>query len=362
MKESAYKEAGVDIKAGADVVDRIKPHIRKTMRDGVMDDVGGFGAFFDPAGTGYRDPLLVSSTDGVGTKLKVAIESGIHDTVGVDLVAMCVNDIIVQGAEPLFFLDYFATGKLDPATAETVISGVARGCSEAGCALIGGETAEMPGLYGEGDYDLAGFTVGAVERQNVVTGARIKAGDTVLGLASNGIHSNGFSLVRRLVEGAQGYGYDAPASFANGKTVAEALLEPTRIYVKPMLAALDVREEDGAQAVRGMAHITGGGLLENIPRILPEGLAVNLDAESWPFLPVFQWLGEAGRLSETDLAQTFNCGIGFVIVCSPDYAQALTHILSKEGESVYSIGKVTEREGNPAVTIENTDTAWLRKS
>jgi phosphoribosylformylglycinamidine cyclo-ligase len=347
MKQSAYKEAGVDIEAGAALVDRIKPAVKRTMRSGTMGGLGGFGALFDPKAAGYKDPILVSSTDGVGTKLKIAIETGRHTDVGIDLVAMCVNDLIVQGAEPLFFLDYFATGKLSVDTAQAVIEGIARGCEQAGCALIGGETAEMPGLYGPGDYDLAGFTVGAVERGSQVTGETIAPGDTVIGLPSSGVHSNGFSLVRAIVN-AGGLSYDTPAPFAPEQTLGEALLIPTRIYVKPMLAALK------SGGIKGMAHITGGGLTENIPRILPENTGVRIDAALWPRLPVFGWLAQAGKIDAADMARTFNCGLGMIIVTDAGKADAVMDVLRSHGEQPCKIGTVFAR-GNesPGVEIVN---------
>lgn len=358
MKENAYKDAGVDIEAGAELVERIKPHVKKTMRSGVVDGLGGFGAFFDAKKAGYDDPLLVSSTDGVGTKLKIAIETGVHDTVGIDLVAMCVNDIVVQGAEPLFFLDYFATGKLENDVAEAVIAGVTEGCHQAGCALIGGETAEMPGVYAPGDYDLAGFTVGAVARDRVITGEHIAAGDVILGLASNGPHSNGFSLVRKLVETTQGFGYETPAPFDDGKTVGESLLTPTRIYVKPLLQALRENDQNGQSVIKGMAHITGGGLSENIPRVLPDHLMAQIDASSWNLPDVFAWLGTAGDLSPEDMALTFNCGIGMAVICAADQAGNIAEILRAAGETVYEIGRIKARDGQSAISIENMDAAW----
>lgn len=345
MKDSAYKKAGVDIEAGDEVVDRIAPHARRTRRPGVMGGLGGFGALFDPKAAGFTDPVLVSSTDGVGTKLKIAIDTGLHRTVGIDLVAMCVNDIVAQGATPLFFLDYFATGRLDPAQAEDVIAGIAEGCVQAGCALIGGETAEMPGLYAAGDYDLAGFAVGAAERGQLITGDTIAVGDIVLGLESSGVHSNGFSLVRAL---SDKYGYDARAPFAPEKTLGEALLTPTRIYAKAVAA--------GRSGVKGIAHITGGGLLENIPRILPPGLSVTLDARSWPWPPVFAWLAREGRIGADDLARTFNCGIGLVIICAVADAPRIEKSLARAGEKVHRIGIVTAGAG--AVHIEHTADAW----
>jgi phosphoribosylformylglycinamidine cyclo-ligase len=342
MKASAYKDSGVDIDAGADLVDRIKPAVKATSRTGMMGGLGGFGALFDPKAAGYTDPILVSSTDGVGTKIKIAIDCNHHQTIGIDLVAMCVNDLIVQGAEPLFFLDYFACGKLDVATAQTVIEGIAQGCVQAGCALIGGETAEMPGLYAQGDYDLAGFTVGAVERGQQITGEQIKEGDVVLGLPSSGVHSNGFSLVRRLVEQA-GLSYDSPAPFDPSRTLGEALLTPTKIYVKSLLPAVR------AGGIKGMAHITGGGLTENIPRILPKGLAVRLDCASWPALPVFSWMAQTGSLAPEDMARTFNCGIGMVVIVDPAHLPRCLDLLKAQAETPYVIGAVTKSEGGPII-------------
>lgn len=359
MKQSAYKDAGVDIDAGAELVERIKPAVKNTMRSGVMGGLGGFGAFFDAKAAGYTDPLLVSSTDGVGTKIKIAIDTGRHDTIGIDLVAMCVNDLIVQGAEPLFFLDYFATGKLDVGTAETVIKGIAAGCAEAGCALIGGETAEMPGMYGEGDYDLAGFTVGAVNRDEVITGERIVAGDVILGLSSSGFHSNGYSLVRKIATSTQGHSYEDAATFADDMSVGEALLTPTRIYVKPLLKALKIKDADGKSAIHGMAHITGGGLTENIPRVLPDGLAAHLDAAQWPLPGCFRWLKEIGQLDAADMARTLNCGLGMIVICAADKAQEITALLEEQGESVHTIGRVTQTgEDGVRVPIDNLNTAW----
>jgi len=358
MKENAYKEAGVDIEAGAELVERIKPHVRKTQRDGVMSGLGGFGAFFDVKQAGFTDPVLVSSTDGVGTKVKIAIETGNHDTIGIDLVAMCVNDIVVQGAEPLFFLDYFATGKLENDMAEAVIKGVADGCETAGCALIGGETAEMPGVYAAGDYDLAGFTVGAVERNAVITGEHISEGDVILGMASNGLHSNGYSLVRRIVEKTVGLGYDSPAPFRNGVSLGEALLTPTRIYVRPLLEALRCKDKQNRAAIHGMAHITGGGLRENIPRVIPDTLCAVIDAGAWDLPPVFKWLAEEGGLGAEDMALTFNCGIGMAVICDARSAEEVGRILTAQGESVYKIGRVEARTGTDSIRIDNMDTAW----
>ncbi len=361
MKESAYKKAGVDIDAGEDLVERIKAPVKATFRKGVMTDLGGFGALFDLKQAGYRDPVLVSSTDGVGTKLRVAIEAGAHDTVGIDLVAMCVNDLVVAGAEPLFFLDYFACGRLDVDQAAAVVGGIAAGCREAGCALVGGETAEMPGMYASGDYDLAGFAVGAVERESILDGVRVAAGDVVLGLVSSGVHSNGYSLVRRIVE-TSGAAYAAAAPFAPEASLAAALLRPTRIYVKPVLEALRLKDAAGLSVIRALAHITGGGLLENIPRVIPAGLCVRLDAKSWPLPPVFSWLAETGQLSATELARTFNCGIGMVAVCAPAQAEEIMEILRARGEQVYTIGKVETAPSGAGglVHIDHMRDAWRR--
>ncbi len=348
MKQSAYKDAGVDIDAGAELVERIKPAVKRTARAGMMGGLGGFGAMFDPKAAGYKDPILVSSTDGVGTKIKIAIEAKRHETIGIDLVAMCVNDLIVQGAEPLFFLDYFATGKLEVGVAQSVIEGIAKGCEIAGCALIGGETAEMPGMYGAGDYDLAGFTVGAVEREDILTGQNIKAGDVVLGLGSSGVHSNGYSLVRKLFA-ASGLEYDSPAPFESGKTMGDALLAPTKIYVKSILKAIK------AGGINGMTHITGGGLSENIPRVLPTDTAVHLDAALWTRPGIFGWLAKTGNMDAADMARTFNCGIGMAVIVAADKAEAIAALLRAEGEEVFVIGKVEARGGNeaPQVIIDN---------
>lgn len=315
-----------------------------------MGGLGGFGALFDLAAAGFRDPILVSGTDGVGTKLKIAAAVDRHDTVGIDLVAMCVNDIVVQGAEPLFFLDYFATGKLDGRRARQVVKGIAAGCREAGCALIGGETAEVPGLYREGDYDLAGFAVGAAERGGLLTGETIQTGDIVLGLASSGLHSNGFSLVRHAVD-RLGFDYGDRAPFAEAPLGA-ALLTPTRIYVKSCLAAYR------AGRVKGLAHITGGGLVENIARILPQGLGAALDAASWPLPPVFGWLRRDAGIADDEMILTFNCGIGMAVVAAPGDAGDAERILSEAGETVFRIGAVTERGDGPAVTVAGTETSW----
>lgn len=355
---SAYKEAGVDIDAAAELVENIKPHIKRTHRSGVMSGIGGFGALFDLKETGYQDPVLVSGTDGVGTKIKIAIDNGIHDTIGIDAVAMCVNDIVVQGAEPLFFLDYFATGKLDTGVAEDVIKGVAKGCELSGCALIGGETAEMPGLYADGDYDLAGFTVGAVERAEMITGEAIAEGDLILGLASSGLHSNGFSLVRKIIEGTQGFDYDKKTSFSGGKTLQEFVLEPTRLYVKSVLEALGIKDESGAPAIHGMAHITGGGLLENVPRVLHDDVSAVIDVARWELPPIFKWLREAGNLKPSDLASTLNTGIGMVVICDADAKDALVESFEGNGETVFEIGRITKRNGSDLLLLENLDEVW----
>jgi phosphoribosylformylglycinamidine cyclo-ligase len=334
-KGLTYAEAGVDIDAGNRMVELIKPLVRATRRPGADAEIGGFGGLFDLKRTGFSDPILVAATDGVGTKLKIAIDTGRHDTIGIDLVAMSVNDLVVQGAEPLFFLDYFACGKLAPETGAMIVKGVAAGCREAGCALIGGETAEMPGLYRDGDYDLAGFAVGAAERNALLPRADIGAGDIVLGLASSGIHSNGYSLARRVVE-KSGLAWDAPAPFDQARTLGEALLTPTRIYVKSCLAAL--RE---TKALKGLAHITGGGFPDNIPRVLPDGAGVALDLARVPVLPVFKWLAATGGIAEPEMLRTFNCGIGMIAIVDAAGADAITYVLARAGEQVVRLGKVT---------------------
>ena len=329
-----YAQAGVDIDAGNALVERIKPLAKSTRRAGAEASLGGFGALFDLKAAGYDDPLLVTTTDGVGTKLKVAIETGIHDTVGVDLVAMCVNDLLAQGAEPLMFLDYFATGKLDVEAAATVVAGIAEGCRQAGCALVGGETAEMPGMYADGDYDMAGFCVGAVDRDKVLP--RLgdqKVGDILVGLGSTGPHSNGYSLVRRIVE-RSGLGWDAPAPFEPGKTLAEALMAPTRIYVKSLLPLLK------AGLVKGGAHITGGGLIENPPRCIAEGLEPAFDWNAWPMPPVFAWLQEAGGVADHEMRRTFNCGVGFVLIVAPENAEPVLASLLNAGETAFVCGQL----------------------
>ena len=332
-KSYSYAQAGVSIAAGNALVKAIAPLAKATRRPGSESDLGGFGAFFDPRAAGYTDPILVAATDGVVTKLRVAIEAGHHARVGIDLVAMCVNDLLVQGAEPLFFLDYFATGQLDTGVAEQVIAGIADGCKQAGCALIGGETAEMPGMYHAGDYDLAGFSVGAVERGTQLTGADIMAGDVILGLASSGAHSNGYSLIRAIISG-QALDWHGPAPFAPDCTLADALLEPTRIYVRSLLPLARTGQ------VRGLAHITGGGLLENIPRVLPPGCHARLAAGSWPLPPLMAWLMQAGSLPPAEMARTFNCGIGMVVIVRAGDADAVASALRDAGETVWRIGTI----------------------
>jgi phosphoribosylformylglycinamidine cyclo-ligase len=329
-----YADAGVDIDAGNAMVEAIKPLVRATRRPGADAEIGGFGGLFDLKAAGYTDPILVAANDGVGTKVKIAIESGIHDTVGIDLVAMCVNDLIVQGAEPLFFLDYLATGKLVPSDAVAIVKGIAAGCTQAGCALIGGETAEMPGLYAQKDYDLAGFAVGAVERGAVLPKG-VEAGQVVIGLPSSGVHSNGFSLVRRIVE-QSGLGWSDSAPFQPDSTMAEALLTPTRIYVKTVLQLL--REVGG---IHGLVHITGGGFIDNIPRVLPQNVGVALNIAQIPVLPVFKWLAKLGGVSEHEMLRTFNCGIGMVLIVDPDKAPAVLAHLGALGEHAVLIGTTT---------------------
>ena len=336
----SYKDAGVDIDAGDALVERIKPLAKKTMREGVLAGIGGFGALFEVPKR-YKEPVLVSGTDGVGTKLKLAFEWNMHDTVGIDLVAMSVNDVLVQGAEPLFFLDYFACGKLDIDTAAAVVGGVAKGCELSGCALIGGETAEMPGMYPPGEYDLAGFAVGAVEKSKILTGADIKPGDVVLGLASSGVHSNGFSLVRKCIERA---GNTTPATL-DGKPFRQALMAPTRLYVKNVLAAL------AAHPIKALAHITGGGLLENIPRVLPVELAAHLVKGSWPQTELFAWLQATAGIDDFEMNRTFNNGIGMVVVIDAASAAACAATLRAAGETVYEIGLIAERGQSAAVLV-----------
>ena len=344
-----YAEAGVDIDAGNLMVDKIKPLVRATRRPGADSEIGGFGGLFDLKAAGFKDPILVAANDGVGTKVKIAIESGIHDTVGIDLVAMCVNDLIVQGAEPLFFLDYYATGKLDPEAGVAIVKGIAQGCIESGCALIGGETAEMPGLYSRGDYDLAGFAVGAAERGTLLPRADVAAGDVVLGLPSSGVHSNGFSLVRRIVE-RTGLAWDAPAPFAPGQTLARALLTPTRLYVKPLLQALKA-----TSAIKALAHITGGGFPDNIPRVLPKSAACLLDLNAIPVLPVFKWLAKEGGVAEGEMLRTFNCGIGMIVVVEGARWQEAMQALQAAGEKPVRIGEIETRTGEAVRTRGKLD-------
>jgi len=335
-----YRDAGVDIDAGDALVERIKPAAKRTMRPEVLAGIGGFGALFEISKK-YREPVLVSGTDGVGTKLKLAFHLNKHDTIGQDLVAMSVNDILVQGAEPLFFLDYFACGKLDVDVAAQVIEGIAKGCELAGCALIGGETAEMPGMYPDGEYDLAGFAVGAVEKSAIINGGTIKPGDVVLGLASSGAHSNGYSLIRRIIERAKP---DLGANF-HGKTLAEAVLAPTRIYVKPLLALMQ------ALPVKGLAHITGGGLLDNIPRILQPGLTAVLDHSGWDLPPLFQWLQREGNVADAEMHRVFNCGIGMVVVVAAEYERQAVELLGAAGEHVFRIGRIDATQPGQAQTV-----------
>ncbi len=336
----SYRDAGVDIDAGDALVEAIKPLAKRTMREGVLGGIGGFGGLFEISKK-FKEPVLVSGTDGVGTKLKLAFELNRHDTVGIDLVAMSVNDILVQGAEPLFFLDYFACGKLDVATATAVVSGIAKGCEESGCALLGGETAEMPGMYPDGEYDLAGFAVGAVEKSQIIDGSKIVPGDVVLGLASSGIHSNGYSLVRKIIQVAKP---DLEADF-HGRKLADVLMAPTRLYVKPLLALM------AAMEVKGLVHITGGGLVENIPRVLQDNLTAVLDGSSWTMPPLFQWLQQHGGVADAEMHRVFNCGIGMTVIVSKENADAAMAQLQAAGETVYRIGEIRAREEGQAQTV-----------
>jgi phosphoribosylformylglycinamidine cyclo-ligase len=334
-----YAQAGVDIDAGNRMVDLIKPLVRATARRGADAEIGGFGGLFDLKGAGFRDPVLVAATDGVGTKVKIAIETGRHSTIGIDLVAMSVNDLVVQGAEPLFFLDYFACGKLDADMGASVVKGIAAACKESGCALIGGETAEMPGVYHGGDYDLAGFAVGAAERGELLPRPDVKPGDTLIGLASSGVHSNGFSLVRKVVE-KSGLKWDAPAPFASGQSLGEAMLTPTRLYVKSCLAA--IRQ---TKAVKALCHITGGGFPDNIPRVLPAGMGAQIDLTKIPVLPVFKWLAREGGIAQNEMLRTFNCGIGMIAVVAAADADRVTAAFKQAGETVVAIGAITASGG-----------------
>lgn len=349
----SYEQAGVSIAAGNALVKAIGPLAKSTARPGADAELGGFGGFFDPRAAGYKDPLLVAANDGVGTKVKLAIDHDRHDHIGIDLVAMCVNDLIVQGAEPLFFLDYFATGKLDNGVAERVVAGIAEGCKIAGCALIGGETAEMPGMYAAGDYDLAGFCVGAVERGEQLTGDKVAAGDVLLGLASSGVHSNGYSLVRRLAED-KGWKMTRPALFAQDRLLIEHLIEPTRIYVKSLLPLVR------SGRIHALAHITGGGLLENVPRVLPEGLHATIDADTWPQPRLMAFLQAQGNIEPEEMARTFNCGIGMVLAVSADEAEGITRDLEAAGETVFRIGAIAP--GQRGCTVSGSREAWSARN
>jgi phosphoribosylformylglycinamidine cyclo-ligase len=341
-----YAQAGVDIDAGNRMVELIKPLVRGTARPGADAEIGGFGGFFDLKRVGYRDPVLVAATDGVGTKLKVAIETGRHNTIGIDLVAMSVNDLVVQGAEPLFFLDYYACGKLEPEIGAAVVAGISIGCREAGCALIGGETAEMPGVYQGKDYDLAGFAVGAVERDAILPRSDIQEGDVILGLASSGVHSNGYSLVRKVIE-KTGLPWEAPSPFGSEQSLGDAILTPTRIYVKACIAA--IRETN---AVKGMAHITGGGFPDNIPRILPKGLGARIDLARIAVPPVFQWLARAGTIAQSEMLRTFNCGIGMIVIIAPKDVAAVTRAFERSSETVVTLGKVITETSDQRVVYD----------
>jgi phosphoribosylformylglycinamidine cyclo-ligase len=346
----SYREAGVDIDAGNELVRAIAPAARATARPGADAALGGFGALFDLKAAGFRDALLVATTDGVGTKLKIAIDCRRHETIGTDLVAMCVNDLVVQGAEPLFFLDYFATGKLAVEDGRTIVRGIAEACKQSGCALIGGETAEMPGMYAPGDYDLAGFAVGAVERDRLLTGADVSAGDIILGLASSGVHSNGYSLVRKIVADS-GISYEDEAPFAKGRQLGEALLTPTRLYVKSCLSAIPA-------GIKALAHITGGGLIENIPRVLPENTKAILDAAKWTLPPVFKWLAKAGNVPPEEMARTFNCGLGMIAVVAPANVVAVRDLLVKSGETVFEVGHIEAASGKAMSEVQGIADAW----
>jgi phosphoribosylformylglycinamidine cyclo-ligase len=343
VKEGRYAAAGVDIDAGNRMVDLIKPLLRRTARAGADAEIGGFGGLFDLKAAGFSDSILVAATDGVGTKVKIAVETGRHDTIGIDLVAMSVNDLVVQGAEPLFFLDYFACSKLDPEVGAAVVAGIAAGCRESGCALIGGETAEMPGIYQHGDYDLAGFAVGAVTRDALLPRKDIAPGDAAIGLASSGVHANGFSLVRRIAADS-GLPWGAPAPFQRAQSLGEALLTPTRLYVRSCLAA--IRK---TKAIKALAHITGGGFVENIPRVLPKGLCVSIDLGGVPVLPVFKWLASAGNVTEQEMLRTFNCGVGMVAIVDANSAAAVAEEFTANGETVVRLGEVVGGDANTPV-------------
>jgi phosphoribosylformylglycinamidine cyclo-ligase len=341
-----YAQAGVDIDAGNRMVELIKPLVRATARPGADSEIGGFGGIFDLKQAGYRDPVLIAATDGVGTKLKVAIETGRHDTIGIDLVAMSVNDLVVQGAEPLFFLDYYACGKLEPELGAAVVAGISIGCREAGCALIGGETAEMPGVYSGDDYDLAGFAVGAVERDAVLPRTDVAEGDVIIGLGSSGVHSNGYSLVRKVVE-KSGLSWSAPAPFMTEKSLGESILAPTRIYVKSCLATIR-----GTKAVKGLAHITGGGFPDNIPRVLPKGLGARINLTAVPVLPVFKWLADAGGIAQNEMLRTFNCGIAMIVIVAAKDSDAVMQAFTRSGEKVVALGHVGKTSDGERVVYD----------
>jgi phosphoribosylformylglycinamidine cyclo-ligase len=345
-RDLTYAQAGVDIDAGNRMVDLIKPLVRATARSGAEAEIGGFGGLFDLKGAGFTDPVLVAATDGVGTKVKIAIETGRHDTIGIDLVAMSVNDLVVQGAEPLFFLDYYACGKLIPEVGAAIVAGISVGCREAGCALIGGETAELPGLYRGDDYDLAGFAVGAAERGALLPRADLAEGDAIIGLASSGVHSNGYSLVRKVIENS-GIAWSAPCPFAPEQSLGEAILTPTRIYVKSCLAAMRA-----TKAVKGLAHITGGGFPDNIPRVLPKGLGARIDLSQVPVLPVFKWLASEGGIAQSEMLRTFNCGIGMIVIAAPKDAVAVARAFAQSGDKPTAIGKVVRTSGDARVVFD----------
>jgi phosphoribosylformylglycinamidine cyclo-ligase len=348
-----YAQAGVDIDAGNRMVELIKPLVRATARSGADAEIGGFGGLFDLKAAGFKDPVLVAATDGVGTKLKIAIETGRHETIGIDLVAMSVNDLVVQGAEPLFFLDYYACGKLEPEIGAAIVAGISIGCREAGCALIGGETAEMSGVYARDDYDLAGFAVGAAERGQLLPRADIAEGDVIIGLASSGVHSNGYSLVRKVVE-KSGVAWREPAPFAPERTLGEAILDPTRIYVKSCLAAIRT-----TKAVKGLAHITGGGFTDNIPRVLPKGLGARIDLGNVPVPPVFKWLASEGGITRDEMLRTFNCGVGMIVIASPKDVGTLTQAFTNAGESAVAIGTIVRASGEVRVVYDGQlDLSW----
>ena len=348
-----YAQAGVDIDAGNRMVELIKPLVRATARAGADAEIGGFGGLFDLKRCGFKDPVLVAATDGVGTKVKIAIETGRHDTIGIDLVAMSVNDLVVQGAEPLFFLDYYACGKLEPEIGAAVVAGIAIGCREAGCALIGGETAEMPGLYRGDDYDLAGFAVGAAERDAILPRGDIAAGDIVIGLASSGVHSNGYSLVRKVVEKSK-LKWDEPSPFASEGTLGETIIAPTRIYVKSCLAVIRA-----TKAVKALVHITGGGFPDNIPRVLPKGLGARIDLGKVPVLPVFKWLASEGGIAQNEMLRTFNCGVGMIALAAPKDADAVVRAFAQQGETAVAIGEVVRADGEPRVIYDGKlDLSW----